>query len=233
MKKILFILTFALLAQAGLAQVKVSRIGVGLSHWERAYYGFDEFSAMFSPLNSTSMSSSLIPTFFAQVDFFKGLGLEGRVGLYNANFEGISTFPNFTLRDKIEQRIVPVSFGLVYDIPVNEKIITSLGAGVNTYYIQNVVTRTITGAEGSSGPSTFSGQTTGGYFKADFEYLLTDAIGIGLDFRYNTGAYNQVSRREPGAAPTVNRIGLFGTEIGLSVRYRLSSLFDKSKDIEE
>lgn len=233
MKKILLIFTLALFAHASMAQVQVSRIGVGLSHWDRNYYGSDEFTAMFQPLNARSSSSSLIPSFFAQVDFYKGLGVEGRVGLYNATFEGTSTFPNLTVTDKVSQRIVPLSLGLVYDVSVSEKVIASLGAGMNTYYIQNEVSRTVTGSEGSTGPNTFSGRTTGAYFKAGFEYALSDAIGLGLDLRYNTGAYNQVTRREPGANPTVNRIGLFGTEIGLSVRYRLASLFDKEKDSPE
>ncbi|MGY6522245.1 MAG: outer membrane beta-barrel protein [Mongoliitalea sp.] len=225
MKKIILIVTFAMIAQLGMAQVQLSRVGIGLSAWNRA--GDGEFASMFQPLNTTSSNRSLIPSLFGTLDLYKGIGLEGRVAISNATYTGESVFPSFTITDEIRQRIIPLSFGAVYHRGLAEGFSVGAGAGLNTYYIQNEVTRTVVGIPGSAGPTTFTGRSIGAYFKADAEYMLSEAIGVGLDIRYNTGNYNLVSAPEPGAAAQTNQIGLAGIEIGLSLRYRISTLFSK------
>ncbi|MGY6560104.1 MAG: hypothetical protein ACXIT9_12565 [Nitritalea sp.] len=233
MKKILFTCLIALTVQYTYAQVALTRIGIGVSHWERSYDGADEFSAMFQPLNATSSSSTVIPSIFAQVNLIGGFGVEGRFGLYSASFEGSSVFTGFTITESIEQRILPFSYGLVYDLPLSERWTAMLGAGFNTFTIRNEITRTVTGAEGSTGPNTFTGRQTAAYVRGALEYMVTDNIGLGLDLRYNTGAYNQVSRPEPGAAPVTREISLAGVEVGLSVRYRFSALFEGKTEKED
>ncbi|UJP64450.1 hypothetical protein [Mongoliitalea daihaiensis] len=223
MKKIILVCAFALIAQLGMAQVQLSRVGFGLSAWNRAADG--EFASMFQPQNSNSSSRSVIPSLFATLDLYKGIGVEGRVAISNATYTGESEFPTFTITDEISQRIIPLSFGAVYHRGLAEGISLGLGAGVNTYYIQNEVTRTVVGIPGSSGPATFNGRSLGAYVKLAGEYMLSEAIGVGLDLRYNTGNYNLVSRPEPGAAAQTNQVSLAGIEIGISLRYRISTLF--------
>lgn len=225
MKKIIFVLSFAMIAQLGMAQVQLTRVGIGLSAWDRA--GDGEFASMFQPLNTTSSSRSLIPSVFATLDLYNGLGVEGRVAISNATYTGQSRFTGFTVTDEIRQRIIPLSFGAVYYNDLSDVFTVGAGVGLNTYHIQNQVTRTVVGGQGSTGPTTFNGRTTGAYFKADAEYMLSEVIGIGLDLRYNTGSYNLLFRPEPGAPLQTNSNALAGVEIGLSLRFKISSIFNK------
>lgn len=231
MKKILIILLFAMSTEFAMAQVQVSRVGVGLSSWGRG--AGDEFSSMFQPLNSTNRSSSLIPSLFATVDLFQGIGVEGRVAIANSTFTGESVFTGFTLTEEIKQRIVPLSFGAVYHKGLSDEFTVGAGVGINTYYIQNEVSRTVVGAQGSVNPTVFSGRTTGAYFKADAEYMFSEIFGVGLDMRYNTGNYNVNFRPEPGAPVQTTTNALAGFEIGLSLRVKVANLFKKSNSDHE
>ena len=101
------------------------------------------------------------------------------------------------------------------------------GAGLNKYYLQNEVSRQMTGTSGTVTPVIFAGNNNGFYAKMALEYRFTEKLGLSLQGRYNSGQYNQTYKESADAALSSREISLKGFEVGLSLSYRLESLFAK------
>jgi hypothetical protein len=224
---LLSLFSFLLLGSASMAQVSFDHIGIGLSHWNRTYAGADERSFLPSyPGDGGFSQGSMMPQLTAAVHVAAGIGVDARVGLWNATFSGEAVFANgLRITETLSQQIIPLTAGVYYSYEnlVPEKLNVHLGVGVNRYFVQNEVERLVAGGEGSLAPSKFTGNDYGSYVKVGVEYLLAPKISLVLDGRYNSGSYSMSYVPDSGAALTQRSISLQGMEVGLSLRYLLKS----------
>jgi opacity protein-like surface antigen len=226
MKKITATLFFAigLFAFNTQAQIKLNHVEAGLSYWNRSYSDLDERAFLINyEEESNYTKGGLMPHLGAQINLYKGLALDGRVGIWTGEFSKDATFgDDLLISEKIDQTIIPVSLGLVYnfDGAFREDLNLFTGAGLNRYFVQNKVERTSTGGENSS--KNFNGNNYGVHFKAGLEYLLTSHLGLALEARYNAGYYNLNFQESTDAAYRLEKVSLRGLEAGLSLRYRFS-----------
>lgn len=216
-------------AGSAFAQIQINHFGAGLSYWHRMYSGIDERGFLVNYQEAPGYSSAaLMPTLSAEVNLIQGLALDGRIGLWSSTFigEGISE-DGANIQEELDQRIIPVAFGIVYTFRhiVPDIFNAYVGGGGNRYYIQNTMERTILNAAGSVPPQVFTGNNFGAYVKAGIEYMIAPNLGVALEGRYNTGSYNQVHIPEPEASPEPIRVSLQGVEAGLSLRYTFFRMF--------
>lgn len=234
--KILILLIFSSSYSSELfAQVQVSKFGFSLSHWNRTYGEVDErFFFINAPSEQGGFTSAaLMPAVFAEVNLHKGLALEGRLGVWSYTYTGSSTFANgLVVEESIQQRIIPASLSLIYNIPINEKLSAFAGLGVNRYFLQHTADRNVTTGEGNIAPVEFTGNNYGMNVKLGLEYYFTDNIGLGLEGRYNTGSYNKSYTPDFGGPSVTRNIELSGLEFGVSLRYRLFKMTKITDDTE-
>ncbi|UJH89861.1 porin family protein [Antarcticibacterium sp. 1MA-6-2] len=226
MKKYTAVILLALgfISYNGQSQIKLNNLGLGVSYWERSYSGVDEraFLANYEGEGDFKQGAAM-PFVSAELNLWKSIALDGRVGVWSADYESVQSFGNgLTIAEKMEQTIIPVSVGLVYR--GSDLIATNFdffaGVGINRYFIQNKVSREVSGGTGSISPETFSGNNYGVNFKAGLEYYFSDKLGVALEGRYNTGTYNQNYRANQDGPIVNNEVSIQGPEVGLSLKYR-------------
>jgi hypothetical protein len=243
MKKNIFTVLFAcgvlFLSQSAVAQIRINQIGFGVSSWTRTYDGADERRLLLEGSQSSDFKpSAALPHVFIEVGLIGNLGVEGRVGVWDNTFSGTTTLgaDKIVVEESIVQRVTPVSVGLNYtlSIPNNENFYFHVGAGAIKYYLQNEVSRTVTGSEGTVDPVIFAGNNNGFYGKAALEYRITEKLGVTVHGRYNSGKYTQNVKEEADADISTYDVSLKGFEVGIGVSYRLEDLFKrKEKPTEE
>ncbi|MCY2687785.1 outer membrane beta-barrel protein [Salinimicrobium sp. TH3] len=224
-KNILLVICLGFFSFSSIAQVKLNNISAGASYWHRTYSEQNEkFFLISYDANEDFTQGGVMPHLGAELNLFQNLALDARVGYWTADYEAQGKFGELRLDEKIEQTIIPVSAGLVYRFPnlVREDLNLFVGAGMNRYFIQNKVSRTITGGTGTNEEDTFSGNSYGVNAKAGLEYYFTDALGLALETRYNAGYYNQTFQAVTTEEPVRERVSVRGLEVGLSLRYRFS-----------
>ena len=218
------------------AQVKLNNVGVGVSYWERSYANASE-RAFFTGYEAEEKftKGGILPTLSAELNLYRGLALDGRVGLWNGKFENQAQFGDLVVDEKIEQTIIPLSLGLVYNFDglIREDLNFFTGVGLNRYFIQNKVERVITGGTGVGAAENFSGNNYGAYAKAGVEWLFSDSFGLALDARYNNGYYNQNFQPETDAGTVKEKVSVRGFELGLSLRYRFADSTDAPAPVTE
>ena len=224
-RNIFIIFCIGLFSFSAQAQIKLNNISAGASYWHRTYSEQNEkfFLISYDP-NEDFTKGGIMPHVGAELNLFQNLALDARVGYWTGDFEAEGVFGELRLDEKIEQTIIPVSAGLLYRFPnlVKEDLNLYFGAGVNRYFIQNKVSRVITGGAGTSEEDTFSGNSYGVNAKAGLEYYFTDALGLALEARYNAGYYNQSFQAVTTEEPVREKVSVRGIEAGLSLRYRFS-----------
>lgn len=224
-KHILLILCLGFISISSQAQIKLNNISVGASYWHRTYSEQNEKFFLISYEEDENFTKGgVMPHLGAELNLYQNLALDARVGYWTADFESKGVFGDLQLDEKIEQTIIPVSAGLLYRFPhlVKEDLNLFIGAGAKRYFVQNKVSRTITGGAGTDEEDTFSGNSYGVYAKAGLEYYFTDAIGLALETRYKGGYYNQTFQAVTNQEPVREQVSVRGLEVGLSLRYRFS-----------
>jgi hypothetical protein len=225
-----------LLGQSTFAQIRINQVGVGLSSWTRTYAGADERSLLIEGSQSEDFKpSAALPHLFVEVGVVGNLGIEGRVGVWNNTFTGSTALGStIAVKETIVQRVTPLSLGLNYtlSVPENSNFFLHLGAGLNKYYLQNEVSREVTGTDGTVDPVIFAGNNNGFYAKMALEYRFTEKLGLSLQGRYNSGQYTQTFKESVDAELSSREISLQGFEVGLSLAYRLEGLFGKKEKSE-
>jgi opacity protein-like surface antigen len=232
-KSVILLVGFSLYSSALFAQVELSKFGLSISNWNRTYGDFDErFFFLIPPAEQGGYTAGgLMPSLFAEVNLYKGLAIEGRVGTWSRTFTDISSFQNnLNIEESIKQRIIPLSLTLLYNYTITEKLNAFAGLGVNRYFLQHTVERIVTNGEGSIAPIEFTGNNYGMNFKVGLEYYFTDNLGVGVEGRYNTGSYNKSYTPEFDGGSVSRNIDLKGVELGVSLRYRLSRDVKKSNE---
>lgn len=233
---IMVVLGLLSVGQGAFAQIRINQVGFGVSSWTRTYDGVDERSLLIEGGESTDFKpSGPLPFVFVELGLIGNLGLEGRVGVWNNTFTGSTALGStIAVNETIVQRVTPVSLGVNYSIgiPDNGSFFLHLGAGLNKYYLQNEVSRQVTGTNGTVDPVIFAGNDNGYYAKMALEYRFTEKLGLSLQGRYNSGQYTQNIKESADAALASREISLKGFEVGLSLSYRLESLFAKKEKVE-
>ncbi|NJY64072.1 porin family protein [Salinimicrobium sp. CDJ15-81-2] len=224
-KNIFIIFWLALFSFTAQAQIKLNNISAGASYWHRTYEEHNErFFLISYEADEDFTKGGVMPHLGAELNLYQNLALDVRVGYWTGDFKAQGVFGDLRLDEKIEQTIIPVSAGLLYRFPdlIREDVNFFLGAGMNRYFVQNKVSRTITGGAGTNEEDTFSGNSYGVNVKAGVEYYFTDALGLALEARYNEGYYNQTFQAVTTQAPVREQVSVRGIEAGLSLRYRFS-----------
>ncbi|UCS93973.1 porin family protein [Echinicola marina] len=228
--KLKFLSAFALMLlvmTVAEAQVKFNSIQAGMSLWQRSYAGADERALLRNyPGEGDFTIGKVMPTLGAEIGLSDHFAVDGRIGLWNGKFIGEDNLVSgLVIREEIEQTVIPLSLGLnyYYNDLVMDKLNAFAGVGVNRYFIQNKVNRYVSEGDGTVLPEKYSGNNYGIHFKLGVEYLLDAKLGIGLEGRYNTGAYSQSYTPEVGGAGIKQDISLRGMEIGLTLRYKFGT----------
>lgn len=215
------------------AQIRINQIGIGVSSWTRTYDALDERNLLVDGSNTDDFKpSSSLPNVFIEVGVFKNLGIEGRLGVWDNTFSGRTTLGStIVVEETIIQRITPLSGGLNYtlSIPNNENFFLHLGAGITKFYIQNEVSREVTGTDGTVRPLVFAGNNNGFYGKVGLEYRFTENLGLMLQGRYNSGQYYQRYKPTLDSDFLREEVSLQGFEVGVALTYRLEKLFAKKQ----
>lgn len=229
--KYLLPLLMLLCAVRGNAQLGISKFSIGYSQWNRTYDGADErafFSTQyFSDVDFRQKAG--MPTVSGELRLYKGLGLEGRMGLWKHEFRKDFKFQDDDISESISQRIIPASLNLVFNTEITSRITLYAGAGMNRYFLQETVERKVSPGEGSISPKTFIGNNYGWNNKLGIEFWLNSNFGLALEGRYHFGKYNKSLVPSEGADPVGYSIDLSGLEIGASIRYRLAPKTKKAK----
>lgn len=208
------------------AQVKLQHIGAGVSYWDRTYSGDNERAFLIGYEGEGGFSKgAAVPYVTAEIGVWKNLGADVRIGLWSGKFENGARFGDgLVIEEEIKQTIIPVSLGALYrwEQLVNPRVDAYVGAGVNRYFLQNKVERTVYGDNASSTSDSFSGNSYGGYIKGGFEYAITQRFAFGIEGRYNLGSYNQLYQPTEDDTVQEYEISLQGLEVGLSLLYRFN-----------
>lgn len=225
MKKytVLFIFALCLTGFSTQAQIKLNHISGGLAYWNRSYSDADERAFLPNYTEDDGFTKSgIMPFVGAELNLIGSLALEGRVGIWSGTFDGTSVYGNgLTISEEMKQTIIPVSLGLSLQPNwFGGNISPFFGVGLNRYFIQNKISRNVTGGTGEDFSETFSGNSYGAYYKAGLELMLSDHLGVALHGRYNTGSYDQVFVPEEGTSAQTYEVSLKGLEVGLSLRYK-------------
>ena len=208
------------------AQIKMNQVSIGLSYWQRAYSGVDERALLFNyPGAGNFRYGGLIPSVSAEVGIYKGIAVDGRVGYWRGNFESHGILAdNFRIAERIDQIIVPVYGGIVYNFRdlIPKYLNGYVGAGISRYFLDSRFTRKVEDGIGNVEEEPFRGNNYGGNFKAGLEYLFPEFVSIALEARYHLASYSQSSQGSGSTTPVLQTIDLRGLETGLFIRYNFS-----------
>lgn len=213
-----------MVALPSVAQVAFDHVGVGVSYWNRSYSGPDERSFLPNyPGDGGFNQGGVMPFVSAGVYLYDALGIDGRIGYWSGTFTGEEVLGGgiFRINESIKQQVIPLTLGLyyAYNELFPDQMNVFVGAGVNRYFIQNKVERSVSSGEGNVPSRTFNGNDYGFYGKLGVEYMITDLFSVALDARYNTGSYDKIYTPEVGAPSETRNISMQGLDVGLSLRY--------------
>ncbi|MDT0647454.1 outer membrane beta-barrel protein [Zunongwangia sp. F260] len=235
-KSIAFLLlAFGLFTYGAQAQIKLNNVGVGVSYWNRSYSDANEkYVLISSEADEDFTKGGAMPFISAELNLYRNFSLDGRVGLWTGDFTSEGQFGDLTISESIDQTLIPLSLGLTYNFNelLRDDFNFLVGVGVNRYFVQNKVSRTIEGGAGSEAAETFSGNNYGAYLKTGLEYMFSDSFGLLLEGRYNTGFYTQSFRTSLDAELQSEQISVRGFEIGLSLRYAFMGRTDDDETPE-
>ena len=231
--KFKFLLLIIIFFSAGetFAQLGISKFSIGYSQWNRTYDGSDEqvfFSTSYYPEVDFKQKAGM-PTISGELQLYKGLGLEGRLGLWKHTFQKDFKFQDDDITESITQRIIPASLNLVFNTEVTPWLSLYAGAGMNRYFLQETSERKVSPGTGSISPQTFTGNNYGWNNKLGAEFWFSGNFGLAIEGRYHFGKYNKSLVPGAGEAPVSYSIDLSGLEIGASLKYRLAPRSKKSK----
>ena len=233
MKKSL-ICSLLVLAFAGAtyAQLSIRKFSLGYSQWNRAYDGSDErvfFSSAYNPAVDFTQKSGM-PTVSGELQLYKGLGLEGRLGLWKHTFENSFEFGDDQISERISQRIIPGTVNILYNAEITPRLNFYGGIGVTRYFLQEKVERKVTPGAGSIDPTTFTGNNYGWNNQLGIEYWFSGNFGVAIEGRQHYGKYDKSYIPVTDGAPVTTTIDLRGLEVGVSLRYRLTGKKKEKKD---
>lgn len=228
-----YLLPLVLLFSAGqvFAQLGLSKFSIGYSQWNRTYDGTDE-RALFSTQYFSEVDfkqKAGMPTVSGELHLYKGLGLEGRLGLWKHTFQKDFKFEDDDITESISQRIIPASLNLVFNTEVTPWLSLYAGAGMNRYFLQETAERKVSPGPGSISPKTFTGNNYGWNNKLGAEFWFSENFGLGIEGRYHFGKYTKSLVPGAGEDPVAFSIDLSGLEVGASLKYRLTPRSKKSK----
>lgn len=208
------------------AQIEMNQVSLGLSYWQRTYSGVDERAFLFNyPGGGNFQYGGLLPSISAEVGIYKGFAVDGRLGYWRGNFESHGIVgENFRIAERIDQIIIPVYGGVVYNLrDIIPKFLNGyVGAGVSRYFLDSRFTRKVEDGIGDLVEEPFRGNNYGGNLKVGLEYLFPEFISIALETRYHLASYKQSWQSGGTDAPVPQKIDLKGLEIGLFIRYNFS-----------
>lgn len=218
-----------MMALPSVAQVTFDHLGLGVSYWNRSYSGVDERSFLPNyPGDLDFSQGGVMPFLSAGVSLYEGFGVDGRIGIWSANFTGEQVLSGgLRINESIKQTVIPLTVGVyyAYNDLVPDELHVFAGAGVNRYFIQNKAERSVTGGEGDVPSRAFNGNDYGFYGKLGAEYMLNEIFSLVLEGRYNTGSYDKTFTPEFGAPSVTRNVSLQGLEIGLSLRYKFADMY--------
>lgn len=209
------------------AQVEVNQVGLGISFWYRSYTGADERAFLSNvDLSDNFYQTALFPTLSGELNLYEGLALDGRVGVLRTAFRlrqelGADRF----LTEKVEQTIMPLYGGLVYNVRdlIPKYLNAFVGVGVSRYFIRNRFTRSLEGGDLANNLSRdLNGNEYGLNGKLGIEYLFKRDFSLALEFRYHHGRYRQQLPAAGDSSGESLRFDLKGLEAGLNFRYNFS-----------
>jgi hypothetical protein len=233
------LISFTSAYQPLMAQIKIDNISIGSSVWLRTYNTPDERSVLVNPPSENGQTNPMVMVHLgAEIGLFKGFGIQTRVGYGSNKYSSTQELGGFIREEKLNQTIIPGSVGLMYKFPLNifesnknsgfskatkrpqNDWLLSISGGLNRYFLQHQISRTINQDEGSIAPSNYNGNNYGGYAQLGIQKLLGESFSISLDTRYNTGEYFQKVYSESMDGEFVrNKISIQGLEFGLRLAY--------------
>lgn len=220
------------------AQVSFKEVGLGTSYWLRIYNTPDETSVLANgSLENGDPSGVIVPNLFGVLELNKSFALRGSVGLAQKNYESRLTLGELNRIEQIKQTIIPVGLNLDYSIPLSKSKEESsegdedefdnspkllLGVGINRFFIQHDINRSVINGEGTLPSTRFSGNDFGVNFMIGVYSPLTKSTSILIFSRYNSGEYNHKIYQDnaPGVY-SIQNISLRGLEFGVAFGFIL------------
>ncbi|WP_163381090.1 hypothetical protein [Cyclobacterium sp. SYSU L10401] len=209
------------------AQVEINYLGLGVSYWHRSYTGADERAFLSNAnLSDSFYQTALFPTLSGELNLYNGLALEGRVGALQTAFRlrqelGADRF----LTEKVEQTILPLYGGLVYNFRdlIPKYLNAFVGLGISRYFIRNRFTRSLEGGDPEDNLSRdLNGNDYGLNGKLGAEYLFKRDFSLALELRYHYGRYRQQLTTAGESSGELLSFDLKGLEAGINFRYNFS-----------
>ncbi|WP_289029905.1 hypothetical protein [uncultured Algoriphagus sp.] len=238
---ILFSLATSLESQA---QISLREIGVGTSYWLRLYNTPDETSVLTNgSLEIADPAGVIVPSLFGVLNLNESFALRGNVGLAQQSYQSRLLLGDLIRVEELTQTIIPASINLEYRISLsantnsnkeekdntenpNEVEGSSLellfGLGVNRFFVQHDISRSVTGAEGTLPSTRFSGNDFGLNIMVGLAYPMSKSVNLLLFSRYNSGSYDHriYQDNSPGLYD-LREISLRGLELGVSFGFIL------------
>lgn len=220
------------------AQVSFKEVGLGTSYWLRIYNTPDETSVLANgSLENGDPSGVIVPNLFGVLELNKSFALRGSVGLAQKKYESRLTLGELNRTEQIKQTIIPVGLNLEYRIPLSKKNGENsdeegdqfdttpellLGVGVNRFFIQHDINRSVINGEGTLPPTRFSGNDFGVNFMMGVYSPLSKSTSILIFARYNNGEYNhKVYQDNSPGIYSIQNISLRGFEFGVAFGFIL------------
>ncbi len=169
---------------------------------------------------------ALFPTLSGELNLYKGLALDARAGALSTSFRLRQELGNNRfLTEKLEQTILPLYGGLVYNLRdlIPRYLNAFLGLGVSRYFIRNRFSSSQLGGDPVDNFSRdLSGNGYGLNAKLGAEYLFKRDFSLAFDLRYHHGRYRQQLPRVGEGSSELLSFDLKGLEAGLNFRYNFS-----------
>ncbi|WP_158860056.1 outer membrane beta-barrel protein [Lunatibacter salilacus] len=208
------------------AQLEMNQVSMGLSYWQRTYSGADERAFLFNyPGAGNFQYGGLLPSISAEVSIYKGFAVDSRLGYWRGNVESHGTLgENFRIAERIDQIIIPVYGGIVYNFRdlIPKYLNGYVGAGISRYFLDSRFTRKVEDGIGNIEGEHLRGNNYGGNIKVGLEYLFPEYISMALEARYHAASYSQSWQAVGTNTPVLQKIDLKGLETGLFIRYNFS-----------
>lgn len=221
------------------AQVSLREVGVSTSYWLRLYNTPDETAVLTNgSLDIADPSGVIVPGLFGVLDLNKAFALRGNVGLAQQSYQSRLLLGDLIRVEELKQTIIPASINLEYRVSLSgntnlnqeesdndlddSSLDLLLGIGVNRFFIQHDISRSVTGGEGTLPSTRFSGNDFGLNFMVGLAYPMTKSVNILLFSRYNTGSYDhRVYQDNSPGLYDLREISLRGLEFGVSFGFIL------------
>ncbi|WP_209331709.1 hypothetical protein [Lunatimonas salinarum] len=209
------------------AQIELNNVSVGTGLWNRTYAGVDERSFLIGyEQASTYVNRSLIPFISAELNVWQGFAIDARIGYWRKVLESHGLLEgDFRIAEQLDQRIVPLYAGVVYNFPdiIPKYLKGFAGGGISRYFIDNRFSRKVEDGLGDIEAEPFRGNNYGVNGKVGIEYLFPEFVSLVFEARYHRGFYHQTTVLSGDlVSPATQRVDLAGLELGLAVRYTIS-----------